>query len=124
METAGRRHRELLELLNGIARAQGRLEQRLREVFRAQIHQENVMAQSAEDIARAVGEATVKIRDTRQAMNTGFHVLLDKIAALAAQGDLSAVESAVSGLRGEVDTLTSDVLTNTPAAEPPATPGA
>lgn len=125
MAVADQRHEELLARLDDIARAQGRLEHRLRDVLRAQIDQEDVMAQSAEDIAKTVGEATVKIRDTRQAMNTGFHALLDKIAALAAQGDLSAVESAVSGLRGEVDTLTSDVLANTPADEPsPATPGA
>lgn len=123
MDTPGRRHRELLELLNGIARVQARLEHRVRELVRAQVDQEDVMAQSAQEIAVAVGEATNKIRDTRQSMNAGFHTLLDKIAALAAQGDLSAVESAVSGLRGEVENLTGDVLANTPAAnEPPAQP--
>lgn len=123
MATAERRHAELLAHLEEIARVQARFERRLRELIRAEVDQEDMMAQSAQDIAAAVGEATSRIRDTRQAMNTGFHTLLDKIAALAAQGDLSAVESAVSGLRGEVDTLTSDVLANTPAAnEPPAQP--
>jgi hypothetical protein len=53
-------------------------------------------------------------------MNTAFHTLLDRIAELAAQGDTAAIEAAVSGLRGEVDSLTTDVLANTPAEPPPA----
>lgn len=113
-----------LTLLKRVLDGQVRIEQRLRDVYRATLNVEDVMAQTAQQLAEEIGKATTSIRDTRQAMNTAFHQLLDKIGQLAAQGDTVAIEQAVSGLRGEVDTLTSDVLANTPANEPgpPADP--
>jgi phosphoglycerate-specific signal transduction histidine kinase len=105
-------------LLKRVLDGQARLEQRLRDVYRATLNVEDAMAQTAQQLAEEIGKATTSIRDTRQSMNTAFHTLLDKIGQLAAQGDTAAIEQAVSGLRGEVDTLTSDVLANTPANEP------
>lgn len=105
---------QLKRVLDG----QARIEQRLRDVYRATLNLEDAMAQTAQQLAEEIGRATTSIRDTRQSMNTAFHTLLDKIGQLAAQGDTAAIEQAVSGLRGEVDTLTSDVLANTPANEP------
>jgi predicted phage tail protein len=120
MTVAEDRHAQLLRRMDDLARGQARIEQRLRDSLRASLNLEDLMAQSAQDIAAAISGATENIRDTRQAMNTAFHTLLDRIAELAAQGDTAAIEAAVSGLRGEVDSLTTDVLANTPAEPPPA----
>lgn len=117
MSVAEDRHAEVLRRLDDLARGQARIEQRLRDTLRASLNLEDLMSQTAQDIATAISGATQNIRDTRQAMNTAFHTLLDRIGALAAQGDTSAIEAAVSGLRGEVDSLTTDVLANTPGEQ-------
>jgi hypothetical protein len=54
MTVAEDRHAQLLRRMDDLARGQARIEQRLRDSLRASLNLEDLMAQSAQDIAAAI----------------------------------------------------------------------